>query len=230
MSDNNYQKDLFGSDLKPRKRLKGSSFGDYSKHRYLPYLKIPIEYTVIIAIGVMVLAIISYALGVQVGVSRGSFMETVLEEKVTVREDIPEKLFEDLRDVERDLPVIPEAPVKTVLPDDPPEEEDPADIDPYEGLRQDHLIVPPEEDAPLAEETIPPPDTVYIIQLAAFSDGHRAAEEAERLLERGVNSRVIQRGNWHQVYASGYDTIEEARAARDRFKTMYPDCYIRKVN
>jgi len=159
-------------------------------------------------------------------------MESVREDKIVVKEEDAESPLTEPREKEQDVPAIPEDIVKTALPDDSSVEEDPVEVDPYEGLRQDHVVVPREEDTSTPEEAIPPPppDTVYIIQLAAFSDEYRAIEETEKLSERGVYSRVVQRGNWYQVYASGYDTIEDARAARDRFKTMYPDCYIRKVN
>ena len=60
MVDNNYQQDFFGSDHRQKKGKRPGLLNGYSKQRFLPYMKIPIEYTVMIAIGVLVLMIIIY--------------------------------------------------------------------------------------------------------------------------------------------------------------------------
>jgi hypothetical protein len=236
MSDNIYQNDFFGDDLQERKKVKMRVLSDYSKQRYLPYMKIPIEYTVMIAIGAIVVVMVAYAIGVQVGRSGRESMEVrAADDKASKTKDI-EKVLDDIYP---DVPVLPqkaEAALEDVSKVDRITDLGTEAADPYEGARKDYVGAPPDEDVdelkPLEVPPAPTPtvlDSTYIVQLAAFSDAAKAAEAAENLIGKGVDARVARKGSWHQVYASGYDTIEEARKARSRFQGTYPDCYIRKI-
>jgi hypothetical protein len=67
MADNNFKEDFFGDRYSEKKDRKPRFFKKYSTHRFLPHVKIPTEYTIVIAIGVLILVIIAYAIGVERG-------------------------------------------------------------------------------------------------------------------------------------------------------------------
>lgn len=229
MSDNNFQQDLFGDDSARKRQRKARFLGEYSKQRYLPYLKIPIEYTIIIAIGVLVVVIIAYAIGVERG-------KRISSEKVSSALSQLEEERAAILEQEKGLLIEEEKPGEveevTDISSLEREEEIPAPestADPYEGMREDYVGAPP---GFMAEKETPPPTvsgSSYIIQLASFKDEAFAKEEAKKLVWKGVEAHVAKKGDWYQVYSAGYNTIDEARKAKEQLIEDYTDCYIRKV-
>ena len=237
MTDNMYQNDFFGAEHEERKRLKMGALSDYAKQRYLPYLKIPIEYTVIIAIGIMVFVIVAYAVGVKVGRSGRDAQTRTETGSVPVKIEYAEMSSDDPAVEATAKPGVVGTSAGTGAYSYEVPGADVSGFDPYEGARNDYVGAPPGEGIPEVEETPVPtekpaptvPDSVYVVQLAAFSDEAKASEAAKVLGGKGVEAHVSHKGSWYQVYASGYNTIETARKARTKFQEMYPDCYIRKV-
>ncbi|MGB2598826.1 MAG: SPOR domain-containing protein [Candidatus Omnitrophota bacterium] len=64
---NKFQHDFFGNEYRDREEQRFPFLGKYSKHRLLPHLRVPTEYIVIAGIGMLVLVIIAYAIGVEKG-------------------------------------------------------------------------------------------------------------------------------------------------------------------
>ena len=219
MDDNNYQQDFFGGESRGKKGKRPGLLNGYSKQRFLPYMKIPIEYTVMIAIGVLVLMIISYAIGVERGKKVSGVVTSSVSEKVAKSEiarksepdKIPVEVTEDA--VGSKVEAISEVKI--------PETEE---VDPYAGSRGDYVGAPPEE---VPEEVM---GSVYTIQLATFRSESAANDEVKKLKGKGIDSGSSKSGDWYQVYAQGYQTIGEARAAQKSLSEDYEDCYIRKVN
>lgn len=206
MNDDRLQDDFFKGQFSGEKVKKPHILTRYSKHRVLPHVRIPVEHTVIIAIGVLVLVIISYAVGVEKGKRMTSLKPVEISQTVLPESDIisevtevsePEELAESL------------AETQDIAKEAVPEEE-----------------FPQEEDEP---EELGPPDSVYIIQLASFKNEDSANEEIGNLWQKNVRAYVAKSGDWYQVYVAGYQTIEEARRARRAFSEDYRDCYIRKI-
>lgn len=218
MGDDKFQQDFFGSASREKKGKKPRLLSGYSKQRFLPYVKIPIEYTVIIAIGMLVLVIISYA----VGVERGKrFTPTSSVEAVDLASG---KEFKEEPDVERtSLPVIEKKSLAEIDKEPEAEPEAREDADPYSGSRDDYVGAPPEEGAS--------PVTIsgYTIQIASFKTESSAKDEIKKLASKGFEAHISRVGDWYQVYAVGYETIEQARGAQKKLAEKYQDCYIKKV-
>lgn len=85
MADDSFQNDFFGNQVREKKSRKSRLLDEYSKQRFLPHIRIPVEFIVIIAIGTLVLLIISYA----VGIERGKRLSDIKYEKEQVEELVP---------------------------------------------------------------------------------------------------------------------------------------------
>lgn len=197
-----------------KKRKKPNLFDRYSKQRVLPYIKMPIENIVIIAVGLLVLVIVSYAVGVEKGKRLPVLGDVRIasrvkgqgsrEQSVEHREEEPESKNEEIEDEEQVL------------------ESQPQDIE--EKLISDSRILLLEEE-PIAE----PEESKYIIQLASFNGAQFAEEEINKLERRGVRADSTKKGQWYQVYAVGFQTIDQAREAKRGLIDDYEDCYIRRM-
>jgi septal ring-binding cell division protein DamX len=62
-----FQRDFFGDNYREKEAGLSGYLSKYSKHRLLPHLRVPTEYIVIAGIGMLVLVIIAYAVGVERG-------------------------------------------------------------------------------------------------------------------------------------------------------------------
>ena len=207
MADNNYQNDLFGDDLEGRRISRPSILNRYYKQRVLPQVRVPVEYTVIVAIGVLVLIVIAYAVGVERGkrISAGAAGRASVEEIIAA-----EKKLES--------PVIFAGDEEPVL----------FGGDAIEALDEEDIMNEGGEGGPESsgeDEDV----SVYVIQLASFKNEDSARREVEKLNARGVKARVARKGEWYQVFATGYDTIDEAARAKRDLSEKYVDCYIRRV-
>lgn len=203
MEDNSYQNDLFGEDSYEKKARKTSFFNKYAPQRFLPHIKIPIEYTIIVLILVLILVIVAYAVGVEAG--KRSLDPSLVEEKVLYEVKLEQlKKDMDAREVQREAeePIIEEqAPLVREIP------------------------------LEISEEEInTSQDGGYVIQLASFKKELSAREELNKLRDKGVSAFISESGDWYMVRAGSYPTIEKAREVRELLEEYYTDCYIRKVD
>ena len=65
--DSKFQGDFFKEETGRVKPKKMGFLAKYSERRALPQIRIPIEYTVLYAIGILVLIILAYAVGIERG-------------------------------------------------------------------------------------------------------------------------------------------------------------------
>ena len=200
MADDNFQNDFFGGVTAEKRIKKPPLMEQYSRRRILPHVRIPVEHIVMTAIGVLVLMIISFAVGVERG-KRIAVVESGSVRKMVEPKSVGAGFAGEPRETVEPAPLR-----KTVTP--APE------------------AVPVEEEEEIAPE---PPASVYIVQLASFKSRYSASEEIDRLKREGVDARLKRTGAWYQVHAAGYQTIDEARKAKQQLRDRYPDCYIRKV-
>ncbi|MEA3489320.1 MAG: SPOR domain-containing protein [Candidatus Omnitrophota bacterium] len=214
MFENNFQNDLFEGRFHEKKAVKPRILSRYSKQRFLPHIRVPIEYTVIGAILVLIFVIIAYA----VGVERGKRLPV----ERTMRASGEMLLASDQEE-------IPEAVYPEVL------EGDLAGIHGEPGADEEFLEEAGElsvtEKSPEAEEKEVSGigGAAYIVQLASFRNKRSAEREVKGLKRKGVKSGMAKKGDWYQVYAEGYCTVEEAIKAKEELNEDYADCYIRKV-
>ena len=68
----------------------------------------------------------------------------------------------------------------------------------------------------------------YTIQVISYKQRNLAEAEKNKLLNNNVNAYIIPSGNWYQVCAGGYDTIEKAKAALIKIEKKYKGSFIRK--
>ena len=206
MADHDYQEDLFGDGAYGNKVARPRVLDRYYKHRILPQLRLPVEYTVIAAIGVLVLVVIAYAVGVERG-------------KSIAAARMPDMPVEELITAGGELEISPGPEAGEAGFDLSPEEEG--------------TPVPPEEtgaaEAAAGGKAGREVMSVYVIQLASFKNESSAFQEVKKLAEIGIDAGVARKGEWYQVFARGYDTIDEATRAKRDLREDYADCYIRRV-
>ncbi len=232
MSEYKIQEDLFGGGAPSSKPPKTPVLGGYAKQRYLPYIKMPTEVAVMAVISILILLIVSYAVGVKVGIEQGP-----RDAGTVVFEDEMERVSEV---TPPDVTVTP-VMLKDVMPG--PEKVVPSPhgeqpVLPLTGKAEleekivfsEKLDIPEKESGAKASVDELPEEGRYVIYLAAFRQEARADEAAEQLRLEGVDARVKKRSDWYQVYTAGYRDIDEARSARDILRQNYEDCYIRRLD
>ncbi len=209
MSDGSFQNDFFGDNSSEKRARRSPLFSRISEQRSLPHLRMPIEYTVIISVGVLVLLVIAYAAGMERGRSFSGGMSE--EEHIRAEESVEVAAF---------APEIPDdVEIETV---------DQAEY----GVADMAESEVEEEEALRSQETVSGSGiagSVYIVQLASFKSRSAAADAIEELRDKGFEADVTRSGDWYQVSATGYQTIGEARKAQERLGEEYIDCYIRKI-
>jgi hypothetical protein len=205
MADDSFQNDFFGNQVREKKSRKSRLLDEYSKQRFLPHIRIPVEFIVIIAIGTLVLLIISYA----VGIERGKRLSDIKYEKEQVEELVP---------IERRVV----------------DKEVRGSMTKSSGILETIEIPKVKEKAVRskkeeAKDISPSRKSGYIIQLASFKNEGSARSEIKKLKKKGVKGRLTKSGEWYLVYATGYRKISDAKKARQELIADYEDCYIRKV-
>ena len=210
MQNGDFQRDLFGGQVSEKKRKGLDLLEKYSRQRLVPNVRIPLEYTVIMAIGVLVLVIVAYAVGIEAG-KRAAGDEAPKTTKVLQPAEVKEKAVVPLAAAAKESLTKKTETVK------PPEKE---------------TVKVSVETAAAAVKDVTETDrdnSVYVIQLASFKDEASAKDEADALRLKGINARFKKSGGWYQVFVAGYRTIGEARADRRLLSEEYVDCYIRKI-
>jgi len=212
MADSNFPSDFFEGKFHEKKGRKPQFLSKYSAQRVLPYIRVPVEYTVILGIVVLILLVISYAVGVEKGKrifsaekTHASGKKTQLIEnkevtKIAQTEKIPEAVDTSETGRDSESPDIEEkaAPIPSVIEIAAKDEE--------KGTK----------------------DALYTVQLASFKKERYAKREVAKLRRTGEDASYTRKGLWYQVFVDGYRTIEAARKAKDALIQEYPDCYIRK--
>ncbi|MBD3425964.1 MAG: hypothetical protein GF409_01880 [Candidatus Omnitrophica bacterium] len=210
MTEKDFQKDFFEGQVYEEKGRKPLFPRRHPDRIFLPHLKIPVEYAVIISISVLVLIIIAYAAGVERG-----------KRLIGIAGDVPESKDYAMSSVAAqeagDKPIAEEQTVTVV--ETQTEEE-------VEELKEKEL---PEEEPVPTEQDEKYDTKKYVIQLASFKNRENAETEAERLRRNDIQAGINKKGSWYQVYASGYATIEDAREAKRLLSADYKDCYIRRL-
>ena len=203
MTDREIQKDFFGGQKYEEKARKPLLIRRYPDRIFLPQLKIPVEYAVIISIAVLVLIIIAYAAGVE----RGKRVVSPVEVESFQAEAVVAETAKDTTETtEQAVIAVRQAEVAE------PKKPEPAPV-----VKQPVREPVEEPERPIGK---------YVIQLASFKNRDSAEEEMQKLENSGIHADVTKKGDWYQVYAYGYATIESARKAKKLLSADYKDCYI----
>ncbi|MFH1395125.1 MAG: SPOR domain-containing protein [Candidatus Omnitrophota bacterium] len=225
MIEKDFQNDFFEEEVSCLTKIKKPRrIKRYSEKRLLSYIKMPVEYIVILSIGVLVLLIVSYAVGVKTGETRMNTKFAVSEMPIIGQD---EALKEDLGVVQLSdsEPFVQEETVKsekTVTEDVPVTiEENLENTD--NSLVLEEILSTPKSVKGAVEKP------VYIIQLASFKNEKSAQKEIQVLKQMNINADLLKKGEWYQVSAVGYGTIKEAKAAKEKLAETYTDCYIKRI-
>ncbi len=208
MSPTGIPEDFFEEQLPEQKGRKPLFFGKYSDQRYLPQLRIPIEYAAVIAIGMLVAVIVAYAIGVERGKKMTLDTETRLLSRSAIGGDTKPLL--DVEMVEKQAEQLMKESEKIET-----------DIAVPAKQAKDTAGAAPAAAAPLTDGTI------YMLQLASTKNEIYANEEVKKLKGKGYNAVVSRKGDWFKIYVP-YNTMEEADKAKKKLAVDYKDCLIVK--
>ena len=217
MAANDFQNDFFDEQGRGQKERKNTFLPD---QRYLPQVRVPIEYTVVIAIGMLIAIIIAYAIGVERGkhVALDSPGGTDARRTAVLEEE--EKPLLDVAMVEKQA-------AELMKKADAPPEPVPAatEIAINKGKAQTAAkVVTGKTDA--ASPTSAPGDTtVYTLQLASTKNEEYAKIEVEKLKTKGVTALISKKGDWFKIYLP-CSSQEEAEKAKKDLSAAYKDCLI----
>ncbi len=227
MTENDYKNDFFEGRLYEAGKKKSRLVNRCSEKRTASHLKIPVEYAVILVIVIMTFVTVAYAIGVKNG-KASAITGTVSENSVSVSSTPEVK--------EIVVNVISEFP----LPDSGamPESKE------TEKVVSRDVVLPVEMEKVVSEEQIQEEEktqaeqvsdselldeTEYIVCLASFKNEKFAAKNISALTRDGVQTRLDKKGDWYQLYAAGFSTIDEARKAIEKLSKTYKDCYIKRI-
>ena len=214
MNENSFKKDLFDDQVYESKARKLGLLSKYSKQRILSYISVPVEYIVIVSITALILMIISYAVGVERGKNIAGKIDGNNENtKVILQTNSPEYFSSEINSEN--------GKEKQKVDTEFSEENFYTSEDVVEEEIQNVLE--------LEEDDILPEVSSYTVQLASFKNKEAAISETYKLKDKGINAEYVRKGDWYQVYAEGFLTIEEARVAQQMLAQYYRDCFIRKM-
>ncbi|MFH1798034.1 MAG: SPOR domain-containing protein [Candidatus Omnitrophota bacterium] len=228
MIDSDFQKDLFGGQVCEKKGRKPRLLSRYSERRFLPYVSVPIEYAVIIAIGILVLTVIAYAVGVErgrnisgiSGDNKGKGKEHRIEKPRDIQQIVKTKQSEEA--VEDETLAAVSCAVDNELVYKPLQEDTNEILEEKEKINDAFSIL-------LEEDTKDKTQPLFAIQLASFKKESLAKSEVSKLEKRNIKADFTKKGEWYQVCASGYETVGSADKAKEELRKNYKDCFIRRI-
>ncbi|MFH0731872.1 MAG: SPOR domain-containing protein [Candidatus Omnitrophota bacterium] len=78
------------------------------------------------------------------------------------------------------------------------------------------------------QEPVKPAVSDYVVQCAAHASKAGAEKEKALLVNNGYQALVIESGKYFVVYATGFSNKEQAKAACEKLKSKYKDCFVRR--
>ena len=222
MTETDYKNDFFEGRFYEAGKKKSRLVNRCSEKRAAPDLKIPVEYAFILVIVVVTFVTVAYAIGVKNGkasVKNGSVSKnnTVVfstpNTKAIAVNVISDSSLPDegalLESIETENVVLPPATENVVFEEQIQEEEQTQ----AEQLSDSELLN----------------ETEYIVCLASFKNKKFADKDISSLTLDGVPTRLAKKGDWYQLYAEGFTTIDEARKAKEKLSETYKDCYVKRI-
>jgi cell division septation protein DedD len=217
MAANDFQNDFFDEQGRGQKDRKNTFLPD---QRYLPQVRVPIEYTIVIAIGMLIAIIVAYAVGVERGKrvafdtpeGAGSKRAAVLEE---------EKPLLDVALVEKQAA---ELMKKTDAPPEPVNAAAETSVG-QEKTQLNEKVVAGKTAATASPAEVLVDTTVYTLQLASTKNEEYAKIEVEKLKAKGVVALIAKKGDWFKIYLP-CSSQQEAEKAKKDLGTAYKDCLI----
>ncbi|MBF0216472.1 MAG: SPOR domain-containing protein [Candidatus Omnitrophica bacterium] len=210
--ERSYQEDLFpedkvqGNDNKSMKKNSG-----YSRQRYLPYLRIPIEFVPIVAMIWIVIIVIAYAVGIEKG-----------KRNVKGADIIKEEIVDNILNGSGSLGNEP------LLSKIIPEQVSPVTERSSQNDKNEVSVINAQDKQEEQKNVAKTQGKSYTIRLVTYAKKENAVDEASKLKSQGYDSDFIQSGKLYQVYVKGYKTIDDATEAQEKFNATYNGCFIRE--
>ena len=70
----------------------------------------------------------------------------------------------------------------------------------------------------------------FAIQLATYLGQQAAQEEVRRLAKQGVQAQLLKQGKYLELRAAGYRSKQEAKTALAGLRKKYPDAFLKRVD
>ena len=223
MNRQDFDTDLFTGEKGENVVDKAPSGPRISDKRFLPYVRIKIEHTVIFAVVFLLVVVLFFAFGVErgKGISKEKSVpfDTVEESIVVLDEesDLGVELFSAM-DTDSDPAGTEGAQDGTELSG---QVEDLAIAEIKEQISQEEIVQ--EVSEPFSE-----PEREYWLYLISFQSEESAEGEVETLKSEGIDAAFHRSGSWYQVYVKGNSNIEKAEEIKTGFIERYPDSFIRR--
>ena len=215
MTDNQFQNDFFNPDGSGDRKRSGFA-KRYPAVRFMPHVRIPVEYVVVFGIVILVLLVVAYAAGIERGKSGIKGISPMDIEVIETTSNLVE-IGENEPLLGQVGGLVEERELNEGRVEIEPEELEAADAD-----------MSRKSDVSDEKTVAKPTEPTYTIQLAAFAKKENVEKETARLREAGNDAAYVKIGKWYQAYVQGYKIIGEARDAKGNFIEQYPDCYIRR--
>lgn len=227
MTENDFKNDFFEGRFYEAGKKKSRLVNRYSEKRAVSHIKIPVEYAFILVIVIMTFVTVAYAIGVKNG--KASVKKGTVSENSAIAASTPET-----------KEIVVNVISESSLPDDGamPESKE------IEEVVSSDVVLPVETDKVVSAERIQTEENIqeepeidsellpraeYIVCLASFKNEKFAAKDISALTRDGIRTRLAKKGDWYQLYAEGFTTIDEARNAKEKLTKTYKDCYIKRV-
>lgn len=258
MSQSGFKDDFFDGQPPDQKGKRAPFLDKYGEQRYLPQVKVPIEYTAIIAIVMLIAIIVAYAIGVE----RGKTVALIELERAPLNNAADASENEPVIDVEmverqaQELMKRAETPEPPLAPPVQPANEDAVKTlkeASQKNAATDKAVVRPvlpakqaasgklQPSAQNSAVTVPTqfsdtvlPQTaaaeryVYTLQLASSKNEEYANLELMKMKAKGIEASMTKKGDWFKIFTS-YPTLEEAEKAKKKLSGDYKDCLIVKT-
>ncbi|KJJ83948.1 Sporulation/cell division region, bacteria domain protein [Candidatus Omnitrophus magneticus] len=226
MKEEIFTTDLFGKDVYKAKNIDGfSAVKKYSDQRFLPYIRIPIEYAVISGVIFLVLAVIIYAIGVE----RGKIVSQKNENAFVTGIKLSNNNF-------KTLPGQVNFSESDILPDNIKlflEKENvgssvsntvTSNVQEKEASKTIKTQVKPDVNVAIIKDV--PSKGAYVLQLVSTKIESKAKDELESIVKKYKTAKMVKKGVWYQIIIEGFNTEKEVETVKQFFRKKYPDCYI----
>ena len=195
-----FQPELF-RDLPSDQKPKHFQFANFPG-RFLR-LRVAYEDAVFTLLGLVLVVLAGFCIGVERGKRLGPQAEIVSAEGVaTARENVP------VPGTARTVAVAPAQPRKPIP-----------------------IIPAAVPAAPQSASEAPlPAGGGFAIQLATYTGQEMAQQEVLRLTKKGVRAQIIKQGKYLELRAVGYRSKQEAKTALAGLRAKYPDAFLKQVS
>ena len=224
MEEEHYQKELFEFDKPKRSFPRLTGILPKSDFDGKIAISLTLEKLIFIAIGIIMLMVIVFALGVEKGKALIGSQQTDKAISDSMVQTAPVKTGQlKVRDIQPlpQAPSVPEART-TITQPQAARQKIPSAAKPRTTLSQSKTTAPKDMRADNLSQTKP-----YTIAVATFRQKDYALQEVNKLKKDGFDSSLVQNDPYFLVCVGSYANKDTAQSALTRIKHKYRDAYLK---